>query len=112
MKISFKKVALVAAFGIPQLTLAFEWVTPGEYTFGYCGSYGGHSAPTEYRNQKYYSQYSCNKAYNEQDRCYVIAQGYQRTGMPKDCNRWLERELRQCQSFVRQAGRECYQLSQ
>ena len=94
----------------------YQWVIPGEYTFGTCGNIGGDSAPSTYRNVKYYDRYSCNKAYNEEDRCYVIAMHMQnemqQAGVLAQCGNWLQSQLRNCQNYVRSAGSQCSQLSQ
>lgn len=91
-----------------------QWVAPGEYTFGSCKGFGGDSAPTTYANQRYYDRYSCNKAYYEEDRCYVLAmhleRGMYEAGVLGECRNWLKNELQDCRNALRQLGRQCSTL--
>ncbi|NOU01444.1 MAG: hypothetical protein HOO95_07720 [Gallionella sp.] len=90
-------------------------VTPGVYEFGMCVGFGGDSVPTTYRNLKYYDKYTCNKAYNEEDRCYVAIKSMERSmqeaGVLAKCGSFLNRELRECRKVVLIEGEKCAQLS-
>lgn len=89
-----------------------NWVSPAAYTFGTCGGVGGDSVPG-ILNKKYFSPMVCHEDYDARS-CAVQGQTYlmrlfdQKT---RSCNQWVQREVAQCEAYIRVSARECDRLS-
>lgn len=110
-------VLFVLGFSVPQPAISggYEWVAPGEYSFGSCGRVSGRRVPLVLNaNAKYHSQFSCLNAYTHGDVCYDHARqiefNLKRYNTLSQCSNWLNNQLNRCRSFVNNASRMCYQL--
>lgn len=115
---SQSKLLLFLALTFSQATNAqgYEWVSPGEYSFGKCGRVDGGKVPgTIGINPKYYNKFSCVASYTTVDVCLQRAlqiQSAQRQYQTlSQCSDWLNTELSNCRNFVSNAVQKCYQLA-
>lgn len=94
----------------------YEWVQPGEYTFGNCGRVNGGRVPATLQSgQKYYNQFSCRAAYTTVDVCLQhsrqIEFNLRQYDTYQQCSGWLRSELDNCRRYIRNAVNWCDKLA-